>query len=166
MLIPVGVLAVLATVGGLLDVAGAWHVFEEWIGEVAHPLVAPTTAQDYATSAVSVALGLAGILIARHAFRSGRELVVWERVAEVLRHKLYFDELYDALLSRPAQVVALRLRDRVETPIVQGSLVEIGHGTIEAARETTRLQTGLLRTYAIAITASVVVLTIVFVAVR
>jgi NADH-quinone oxidoreductase subunit L len=166
MLIPVGLLAVLATVGGLLDVAGAWHVFEEWIGEVAHPLVLPSTAQDYGTSAVSVALGLVGFLLARRAFHAGRELVTHERVADVLAHKLYVDELYDAIFSRPAQALATRLRTEVEEPVVQRSLVEVGRGTIKAARETSRLQTGLLRTYAIAITASVVILTIVFVAVR
>jgi NADH-quinone oxidoreductase subunit L len=166
MLVPVGALAALSLLGGLLDVAGAWHLVEEWIGEVAPPLAVPTTGEDYLVSAISVALGVAGVLLARHAFRLGRPLVADPRVAGVLTHKLYFDELYDALFSRPAQLAAIRLRDDVETPLVEGSLVEIGHGTIEAARETSRLQTGLVRTYAIAITASVVVLTVVFVAVR
>jgi NADH-quinone oxidoreductase subunit L len=166
MLIPVGALAVLATVGGLINVPGLWNPFEEWIGEVAPPLVVPSTAQDYGISAVSVALGLTGIFLARRAFRARRELVTHERAAEVLAHKLYFDELYDAAFTRPAQVLAGRLRDRVETPVVEGSLTEIGRGTLEAAHGTSRLQSGLLRTYAIAITASVVVLMIVFVAVR
>jgi NADH-quinone oxidoreductase subunit L len=84
----------------------------------------------------------------------------------VLEHKLYFDELYDALFSRPAQALAVRLRDDVETPVVQGSLVEIGSGVRDAAGGVARLQTGLVRTYVLAIAASLVVLVIVVVAVR
>jgi len=166
MLVPVGVLAVLAAVGGLLNIAGLWHVFFDWIDEVAEPLVEPTTTQDYVTSLIAVTLGVAGILIARNAFGAGRELVGHAAVRRVLEHKLYFDELYDALFSRPAQALALRLRDDVEGPVVQRSLVEVGRGTQEAAGEVARLQSGLLRTYALAIAAGVVVLSIVFLAVR
>ena len=166
MLVPVGVLAVLATIGGLINIPGLWHPFSNWIGEVAEPLVEPTTGQDYLTSLIAVTLGVAGILIARSAFGAGRELVSRPAVRTALEHKLYFDELYDAVFSRPAQALALRLRDDVESPVVQRSLVEVGRGTQEAAGEVARLQTGLLRTYALAIAVSVVVLSIVFLAVR
>jgi len=166
MLIPVGVLAVLAAVGGLINIPGLWHPFSSWIGEVAEPLVEPSTGQDYLTSLIAVTLGVAGILIARSAFGAGRELVASPGVRAALEHKLYFDELYDALFSRPAQALAARLRDDVEAPVVQRSLVQIGRGTREAAGEVARLQSGLLRTYALAIAASVVVLAIVFLVVR
>jgi NADH-quinone oxidoreductase subunit L len=166
MLVPVGALAVLATIGGLINIPGLWHPFSSWIGEVAEPLVEPTTGQDYLTSLIAVTLGVVGILIARSAFGAGRELVTRPAVRKALEHKLYFDELYDAVFSRPAQALALRLRDDVETPVVQRSLVEVGRGTQEAAGEVARLQTGLLRTYALAIAVSVVVLSIVFLAVR
>jgi len=160
------VLAVLATIGGLINIPGLWHPFSNWIGEVAEPLVEPTTGQDYLTSLIAVTLGVAGILIARRAFGAGRELVSRPAVRTALEHKLYFDELYDAVFSRPAQALALRLRDDVESPVVQRSLVEVGRGTQEAAGEVARLQSGLLRTYALAIAVSVVALSIVFLAVR
>ncbi len=166
MLLPVGALAVLATIGGLINIPGLWHPFSDWIGEVAEPLVEPTTGQDYLTSLIAVTLGVAGILIARRAFGAGRELVTRPAVRTALEHKLYFDELYDAVFSRPAQALAVRLRDDVEAPVVQRTLVEVGRGTQEAGGEVARLQTGLLRTYALAIAVSVVVLSIVFVAVR
>ena len=83
----------------------------------------------------------------------------------VLEHKFYFDELYDAVFSRPAQLIAERLRDDVEEPVVQGSLGEIGAG-VASAGGTARLQTGLLRSYALVIAGSVAVLVVVFLAVR
>ena len=53
----------------------------------------------------------------------------------------------------PRRSLANRLRDHVEEPIVQGSLGEIGTGVTEVADGTARLQTGLLRSYALVIAA-------------
>ena len=89
-----------------------------------------------------------------------------EPCAGSLEHKLYFDELYDAVFSRPAQHIANRLRDDVEGPVVQGSLGEIGGGVRDVATGTARLQSGLLRSYALVIAGSVAVLVVVFLAVR
>ena len=49
---------------------------------------------------------------------------------------------------------------------MQGSLGEIAAGVSDAAVGTARLQTGLLRSYALVIAASVAVLVVVFLAVR
>ncbi len=166
MLVPVGVLAVLATIGGLVVIPGVWEPFLEWIDEVAPPLVVPTVSAEYLTSLISVSLAVLGILVARRAFRAGRELVPEGTVRTALEHKLYFDELYDAVFSRPAQTAATQLRDRVETPVVHRSLDEVARGSLEAGAGVARIQTGLLRTYALVIAASVVVLAVVFLAVR
>jgi NADH-quinone oxidoreductase subunit L len=166
MLLPVGVLTVLAAVGGLVVIPGVWEPFLTWIDVVAEPLVTQTVAQDYATSAVAVSLAAVGIWLARRAFLAGRELVADGGIRTLLEHKLYFDELYEALFSRPAQLAANLLRERVEEPVVQGSLGEIGAGVEDAAGGTARLQSGLLRSYALVVAASVAVLVVVFVAVR
>ncbi len=166
MLAPVGVLAVLAAIGGLIVIPGLWEPFLTWIDGVAEPLVTASVTQDYATSAAAVALAGIGIWLARWAFVAGRELVPASALRTVFEHKFYFDEIYDALFSRPAQLVANRLRDDVEVPVVQRSLGEIGTGVKEAAGGTARLQSGLLRSYALVIAGSVFVLMVVFVAVR
>jgi NADH-quinone oxidoreductase subunit L len=166
MLIPVGVLTVLAAIGGLVVIPGVWEPFLDWIDSAVEPLVTPTVATEYATSVVAVTIGVIGIVIARRAFTAGQELVADGPLRTVLEHKLYFDELYDRVFSRPAQAVANRLRTNVEEPIVQRSLGEIGTGVTEVAAGTARLQSGLLRSYALVIAAAVVVLVIVFVAVR
>ena len=166
MLIPVGVLAVLATIGGLVVIPGVWEPFLHWIDETAEPLVQATVAEDYGTSAIAVSLGLIGFFLARRAFHAGRQLVTNPGIWRVLEHKLYFDELYDAMFFRPAAAVSVALRRNVEEPVVERSLDEIGAGTIQLGGEVARVQSGLLRTYAIAIAFAVAVLVVVFVAVR
>jgi NADH-quinone oxidoreductase subunit L len=166
MLVPVGVLAVLSAVGGLLSIPGVWHPFTHWVEESAQALVEPSTAQDYVTSLLAVALGLVGAGFAHRAFRGGRQLVTAPAARRVLEHKLYFDELYDALFYRPAVALSNALRRDVEEPLVERSLEEIGSGALQVGGEVGRLQSGLLRTYALAIACGVAVLVVVFVAVR
>jgi NADH-quinone oxidoreductase subunit L len=84
----------------------------------------------------------------------------------VLEHKFFFDELYDALFYRPAAALSNALLRNVEEPIIERSLDEIGAGTLQAGGEVARIQSGLLRTYALAIAFAVCVLVVVFVAVR
>jgi NADH-quinone oxidoreductase subunit L len=166
MLIPVGVLSVLATIGGLVVIPGVWEPFLHWIDESAEPLVVATVAQDYTTSAIAVTLALIGFFVALRAFRAGRQIVTSPAIWRVLEHKLYFDEAYDAVFYRPASAVAHALRRNVEEPVVERSLDEIGAGAIGVGGEVGRVQTGLLRSYALAIAFAVAILVVVFVAVR
>jgi NADH-quinone oxidoreductase subunit L len=166
MLIPVGVLTVLATIGGLVVIPGVWEPFLHWIDETVEPLVEPTVAQDYGTSAIAVTLGLIGLFLARRAFQAGRQLVTSPGAWRVLEHKLYFDELYDTLFYRPAVAISTALRRSFEESVIERSLDEIGSGTIQVGGEVARVQSGLLRTYAVAIAFGVFVLVVVFVAVR
>jgi NADH-quinone oxidoreductase subunit L len=166
MLLPVGVLTVLATVGGLVVIPGVWEPFLHWIDETAEPLVHATVAEDYGTSAIAVTLALVGFWVARRAFEAGRQVVTNPAIWRILEHKLYFDEAYDALFYRPAAALSVALRRNVEEPVVERSLDEIGTGTLQVGGEVARVQSGLLRTYAITISFAVVVLVVVFVAVR
>jgi NADH-quinone oxidoreductase subunit L len=166
MVVPVGVLTVLATIGGLVVIPGVWEPFLHWIDQTAEPLVQATVTEDYGTSAIAVSLALVGFFLARRAFHAGRQLVTNPGIWRVLEHKLYFDELYDALFYRPAAALSVALRRNVEEPVVERSLDEIGSGTIQVGGEVARVQSGLLRTYAVAIAFAVAVLIVVFVAVR
>ena len=166
MTIPVAVLAVLATVGGLVVIPGVWEPFLTWIGETVESTVLASVAEDYESSAIAVTLGVVGFFWARRAFHAGRQIVTNPGIWRVLEHKLYFDELYDALFYRPAAALSVALRRNVEEPVVERSLDEIGAGTLQVGGEVGRVQTGLLRTYAVAIAFSVAVLIVVFVAVR
>jgi NADH-quinone oxidoreductase subunit L len=167
MTLPVAALAVLAAVGGLLQIPGVWHPFGSWLGVVAEPLVEPSTGQDYLTSVLAVALGLAGIWVAWLVYGARRQAVPRAPfVRRALEHKLYFDELYDALFYRPAVLLARFWRGAVEEPLIDGSIVGIALGAREAGARVGRAQTGFLRLYALAIAVSVAVLLVVFVSVK
>ena len=166
MTLPVAVLAAGSAVAGLLVIPGVWHPFEDWLEHAVEPLVHASVGQEWLTSAIAVTLGVLGGLLAWRAFAAGRELVPDGGVRTALEHKLWFDEAYDALFARPAQAIAVQLRDRFETPVVQGGLDEVAEGALRGAAVTSSVQSGLLRTYALAITVSVAVLTLVFLVVR
>jgi NADH-quinone oxidoreductase subunit L len=164
---PVAILAVLSTIGGLLTIPGVWHPFADWLHDTAEPLVEPTATADWLTSLAAVALGLTGAYVAMLLYEARRrEVPRWPELQRTLEHKFWFDELYDALFYRPAASIAFWLRRDVETPYVEGSLVEIARAGEEAGAGVARIQSGLLRTYALAIAVTVVVLAVVFVSVR
>ena len=137
------------------DQPGPWAFFADF------PRILP-----YLRPHKGLALASLGIFVAWRAFQARRELVHDGFARTALEHKLWFDELYDVAVSRPAQVVAMRLRDRVEAPVVQGGLDEVAEGAVRGAAATASVQSGLLRTYALAFTVAVAVLTLVFLVVR
>jgi NADH-quinone oxidoreductase subunit L len=117
-------------------------------------------------SGIAIVLAAAGYLLARGAFERQRQVVTSPAAWRWFEHKFYFDELYDALFYRPAAGLARWLRGKVEEPIVEGSLDEIGSGTLQASGGLARVQSGLLRTYALTIALAVFILVVVFLAVR
>jgi NADH-quinone oxidoreductase subunit L len=164
---PVGILTVLAALGGFLQFAGVWTPVSDWLEPVARPLVEATGTQEAVSSLVAVALGLAGIWLAWLIY-GARQAEVPRVVAlqTLFQRKFYFDELYDLVFYRPAVLLAVGLHRFVERPLVFGSIRELAEGVRELGLGTRRLQTGLVRTYALAIAASLAVVTVVFVSVR
>ena len=76
------------------------------------------------------------------------------------------DELYDTVFYRPAAWIAKGLRRGIEEPLVGGSLAATASGVREVGRTSTLVQTGYLRSYALALMAGVAILAVVFVAFR
>jgi len=150
MLVPVGILAVLATFSGWLQWSPRWTPFTDWLEPAARTLPAaiPTNTQEYFTSAVTVVVGLAGIALA-WAIYSERKVAVpaapfWRRLLE---NKFYFDDLYDRIFYEPAVATATALKREFEDPVVLQTGPDLGEATMETGGLVRRLQTGLLRTY-------------------
>jgi NADH-quinone oxidoreductase subunit L len=150
MLVPVGILAVLATVGGWLQWSPQWHPFTDWLAPAAQTFAVaePTSTQEYFTSAATVIAGLAGIALA-WAIYSERTVKIpaapfWRRILE---HRFYFDELYDAVFYKPAVALANGLLREIEEPVILQTGPDLGEATMETGGVVRRIQTGLLRTY-------------------
>jgi len=150
MLVPVGILGVLATVGGWIQWPPLWEPITHWLAPAAPTLAAAevTSTQEYVTSAVTVIVGLAGIAVA-WAVYSERKIAIpaVSSVRRVLEEKFYFDWLYDRIFYAPSAWLATGLRREFEEPVVLQTGTDLGDSTLAAGSLVRRLQTGLLRTY-------------------
>ncbi len=160
----VAVLAVLAAFGGWIQFADLWTPISNWLDPVAPPLVDASGAQEAISSVVAVLLGLAGIGVAWWIYGARRATA--PRSWRVLERKFWFDEAYDALFYRPVVLLAQGLLRWIEQPLVFGSVGEIAASFRDLGLGARRLQTGLVRTYVLAIAASLAVVMVVFVVVR
>ncbi len=140
MTVPVAILAVLAVVGGWIGIAGVWHPFGEWLDPIAFgrehlALVEPTVRQDYVTSVIAVGLGAIGIGIAWMLYGSRKWAVPRvPALQRTLEHKLWFDELYDAIFYKPAVFLSRLLRDGIEKPLIGGSISGVTLGAQRGGR--------------------------------
>jgi NADH-quinone oxidoreductase subunit L len=163
----VAVLAVLATVGGWIQFAPFWTPISKFLEPVAPPLVEASDMQELVSSLCGVGAGALGIWVAWLLYsRRSVKVPRYAPAQTLLEHKFYFDELYDLVFYKPAVVLARGLAWLVEAPLVLGSIGEIAGAVRRLGSDTSRLQTGLVRVYALAIAAGVAVMAIVFVAVR
>ncbi|MDP9285368.1 MAG: NADH-quinone oxidoreductase subunit L, partial [Actinomycetota bacterium] len=160
----VAALALLSAVGGLLQFAPIWHPLSTWLEPVARPIAEPTNAQEWVSSGVAIAAGLLGIAIAWAIYSAHRAKA--PRALPLLEKKFYWDELYDLLWYRTADLAARGLDALVERPLIAGSLSAVTSGTGLGSRELGRTQNGLVRSYALALAAGVGVLAVVFLAAR
>jgi NADH-quinone oxidoreductase subunit L len=164
---PVAVLTILTVIGGWIQFSPWWHPVETWLRTVAEPVVSPRSWQEWLSIVLSLVLGLSGIVVAWLMYGVRRLAVPRFAFAQrTLEHKFYFDEAYDAIFYKPAVQLATLLRRGVEEPLIDESARDLGDDTRDLGGLVARAQTGLLRTYALAIASSVAVLAIVFVAVK
>ena len=130
------------------------------LGEVPHGEAGPSGA---ALVALSQATALGGLGLAWYLYASGRVdwLGVRARLASVQRllaHGLYVDDLYAAAVDRPARAAAAALAVVVDARWVDGLVNGVGRLTRSLASAGRRVQTGFVRTYALAFLLGAVVL--------
>jgi NADH-quinone oxidoreductase subunit L len=163
MVFVVATLAILSAVAGFLQFAPFWTPVDDFLDPVAEPLVHPTDGMEAIASIVAVGLGLAGVVVAWLVYSAKRYQT--PRPWAALEQKLYFDRLYDAIFYRPSVATAKVLYALVEGPLVGGSLTGIVSGTGRLAGYVRSLQTGIVRTYVLAVAAGLAVIVLVFISV-
>ncbi len=163
----VAVLAVLSVVGGWIQFAGVWTPVSEFLRPVAPPLVDASGRQELVSSVFAVVFGLLGIGLAWWLYGARRAVVPrLPQLQTVLEHKFYWDELYDRLFYGPSVWVAKAWTRWIERPVISGSAGGLALGTQESGRLVTRVQTGFLRTYVLALAGGLAVLVVVFISVK
>ncbi|HEY2074182.1 MAG TPA: hypothetical protein VGG88_11460, partial [Gaiellaceae bacterium] len=169
MLVPVGVLTVLAVIGGWIQFAPFWHPLTNWLEPAARSLAVaePTNTQEAIASVAAVLLGLAGIGVAWMLYgRAEAAVPRLPAVQRVLEHKFYFDEAYDALFYKPVVLLAQMLRKDFEEPVILATGPDLGELALDGGKGASRLQTGLLRTYVLFLGTGIAVVGIVFLIVK
>src|SRR3954454_6071190 len=164
---PVVVLAVLSVIGGGIQVAPFWTPISGFLAPAAEPLVEATGTQELVSSIFGVLFGLGGIAAAWAWYGARRAPAPRVPQAQrALERKLRWDELYDAVFYRPAVWLAKALLRWVERLLIAGSIAEVALGARQAGRLAARIQTGLVRAYALALAGGLAVLVVVFISVR
>ncbi len=155
-----GALAVLATIGGLIQIPfGATDYVDEFLhptfaGSKFYGVLDPSNALTAFGLIAGAVLGLAGVAVAWVMWvrRPGSAAAMRERLGALHRlfvNKWYFDELIDVLVVRPFAWFGRFGQQTFERIFVEGTLVGGTTGVVRAGSAAVRaLQSGLLRAYA------------------
>jgi NADH-quinone oxidoreductase subunit L len=160
----VGVLAVLSVIGGFLQFAPFWHPLTTWLEPVARPITEPTNTQEWLASGIALVVGLSGIALAWAIYSAKR--IKAPAPVKLFEKKFYWDELYDVVWYRSAELLTRGLYAFVERPLIAGSMSAVTGAFGLGSRELSVAQNGLVRSYALALASGLAILTVVFVAAR
>src|SRR6266545_1084253 len=164
---PVGVLTILAAVGGFLQVPWGWALVDDWLHPVAESAEEATGITFSFSVVATTALALAGIALAWRIWARtdplpGRLRRRYPWAARTLEEKFYFDAAYDHAFYEPSARSAALALQYVEEPLLLRSLGELGRGVRSLSGRLSAVQTGSVRSYALALGAGAAVIALVF----
>jgi NADH-quinone oxidoreductase subunit L len=158
MKIAMGVLAVLAIVGGFLQIPGVTSELHHFLEPTFHDSelfeeLHPSTSSEWVGLAIGALIGLAGIGVAWRIWGKGGTAAAFQaRFAGLHRffvNKWYFDEAIDLLFVRPTAWFGRFCASTFERLVVNGALVGGSTGLVRMLSAAVRgLQSGYLRYYA------------------
>jgi NADH-quinone oxidoreductase subunit L len=157
---PMGALAILAVIGGVLQIPGVDASISRFLAPTfadSHlARIDPSSGSAWTGLIIGAVIALAGIAIAYRiwvvqAGLSGRLQTRFSAVHTFLYNKWYFDELIDFLVVRPAQWLGRFAESTLERGVVAGGVTGGTLGVVRGfSAGVRRLQTGFLRYYAAA----------------
>lgn len=158
MKVAMGVLAVLALIGGLVQIPGVDDVITKFLEPVFHdsPLAAihPTISADWVGLGIGGAISVFGIFIAYFFYvaQPATPAILIARLRPLYTlfvNKWYFDELIDLLIVRPALAIG-RFANRVFERFVVDGLVSGTEDVVGGTGRVVRVvQNGFVRSYAL-----------------
>ena len=160
MWVPLGVLAVLAAVGGALNLpfTDDTKIFEHWL----HPVVElgeayldVATGTKVALALVAIVASLAGIVLAALVYLQKRFKAV---EPEILLRAWRVDETISAAVGGPGRAAAAFTADVVDEKGIDGAVNGVGTLVREGGERLRAVQTGYVRSYALGIAGGAVLL--------
>jgi len=144
---PLIVLAILATVGGLINFPGS-----TWLNHYLAPLMARTNHEEhhfgtteYTLMGIALTGAIIGIAIAYVKYMKQRQIpeedVAITGLTKVLYNKYYVDEIYVFIFVKPINVLSRLFRDYIETA-VSGFVFGLAKVTSEIGYQGKKLQNG------------------------
>ena len=173
MLAPVTILAVLAAVGGLLQIPGLWTIFSNYLDGTFARFPAPqgvtvpqeNTTQFWLLAIVAIAVAGVGILVAwqwydRNAARRTPEATARRVPAlyQLLLNKYYVDEAYDGAVVQPAMAIGQVVTGVFDHLVVDGIVRGVAAGLDAIGAGLRTLQTGYVRQYMLSMLVGAVVI--------
>ncbi|HEX3801526.1 MAG TPA: NADH-quinone oxidoreductase subunit L [Solirubrobacteraceae bacterium] len=163
MKVAMGLLSILAVVGGLVQLPGVDHVITTFLAPALSdaPLAAashePSTGTAWAGLIIGAVIGLVGITLAytMYVARPGtatkfQAALPW--LHKFLVNKWYFDELIDLTVVRPALATGRFTQSVLERIVISGAVTGGVTGAVRSGSAAVRrAQTGFLRYYAAAV---------------
>jgi NADH-quinone oxidoreductase subunit L len=170
MLVPVLILAVLATIGGFIQTTALGfgpHLVSNFLQSVVGIQPWEGGASEVIATLVTMSLATLLFLAAyriyiQHAWKPWTAVVPWAQ--RLLERKYYFDEIYDFIVVRAMDGLARVGLRYVEEPVIDGALVDTGELVSAEAHNLSLTQTGYFRNYVLVFVAGAVVVTILILA--
>ncbi len=175
MLVPMVILAVLAVLGGYIGLPGFLGLGNA-IDEFLHPVFAASTHTPHTENvAVDIVLLVASILAVAIGFVAAYWIYIrdWGLGArmtssarwlyDIVYNKYYVDEAYTEVIVKPLRMLAGFLTDAVEARGIDRAVNELARLFGLVGEGLRRLQTGLVRNYALAMFVGIVAVVIYFV---
>jgi NADH-quinone oxidoreductase subunit L len=172
MKLAMGTLALLAVVGGFLQIPKVTHVIDHFLEPTFEESALYHRELDDGLLlfglVLGAAVGIAGIAVAYLIWVRNPQIAVRARERLVPLHRLfvnkwYFDELIDMLVTRPSLWFGAWAQQTFERVFVNGLLVGGTTGVVRAGSSAVRAaQTGFLRYYALLVVVGMVVLALYF----
>jgi len=170
MTLPLVILAVLATVGEVINLPFdtlKLDFLDRWLEPVLRgaPVIPEELGTEFILATIAVALAVAAIILGRAWYRNGLDAEghdpTVERLggfANVLANAYYLDVGLARFVSGPVTAFARFLSEGVDRDTIDGAVNGIGSGFRRLGGGLRRVQTGLVRNYALAIFVGAVVL--------
>jgi NADH-quinone oxidoreductase subunit L len=164
MVLPLMVLAVLSTIGGLLGVPHM-NWLERWLEPVipAHEALAAgvSSGMEWILMGVSLALAITGIFFGLKLYsgslKKSEELAKqWSGVHKILWNKWYVDEIYETLFVNPIRALSNGLWKKFDIAVIDRIVLGFGRVSEWTGQTVRVVQTGSIQVYALMLLIGVV----------